>query len=278
MAADTSKTGAPWSDDELDAIVADYFAMLAAEQRGERYVKAEHNATLRRQIKRSRGSVEYKYQNISAVLLSLGLPWIPGYKPMSRYQQAIIGAIDRYLSTHPDVLHPVPAAVPVLTDVPDIFVAPPAQIPEPDDIRSDLRRLMRKFDPVERDYRNRTLGKAGEQFVLMVERQRLTTAGRLDLAEQIRWVADVDGDGAGYDIRSFELTGRELLIEVKTTTGGISTPFFLTRTEREVSEEQPDIWRLYRVHEFNRTPRIFTIAPPLDAVLQLRAELWRASF
>ena len=52
-----------------------------------------------------------------------------------------------------------------------------------------LRHLVRKFDPVERDYRNRTLGKAGERFVLDLDRRRLTQAGRVDLAERVRWVA-----------------------------------------------------------------------------------------
>jgi len=33
MAADKAKTGAIWSDDDLDAIVANYFAMLAIEER-----------------------------------------------------------------------------------------------------------------------------------------------------------------------------------------------------------------------------------------------------
>lgn len=277
MTPDDPKSRIPWSDDELDAIVADYFAMLEAEQRGERYVKAEHNAALRRRIGRSRGSVEYKYQNISAVLLELGLPWIPGYKPMDQYQRALIPAVERHLLIHPDVLWPTPA-IPAVTSALDVFVAPPPPGVEPPALPPELRRLVRKFDPVERDHRNRALGKAGEQFVLGVERRRLTTAGRPDLAEEVRWVAHEDGDGAGYDIRSFEPTGRETLIEVKTTTGSITTPFFLTRTERDVSEEQPERWRLYRVYGFTREPRIFTLAPPLDAVLRLRAETWRASF
>ena len=37
-------------------------------------------------------------------------------------------------------------------------------------------------------------------------------------------------------------------------------------------------WRIYRVHLFATSPRIFTVAPPLDGVLQVRPELWRASF
>ena len=35
----------------------------------------------------------------------------------------------------------------------------------------------------------------------------------------VRWSADEDGDGAGYDISSFNLEGSPRLIEVKTTNG-----------------------------------------------------------
>lgn len=69
MAADEAWLGKPWADDELDAIVADYFAMLAAEQRGEPYVKSHHSAALMRRIGRTDRSVEFKHQNISAGVL-----------------------------------------------------------------------------------------------------------------------------------------------------------------------------------------------------------------
>ena len=42
--ADPDKIGMPWTDDELDAIIADYFTMLDAELAGRAYVKAHHNA------------------------------------------------------------------------------------------------------------------------------------------------------------------------------------------------------------------------------------------
>ncbi len=94
-------------------------------------------------------------------------------------------------------------------------------------IPSTLQRLIRKFDPVERDHRNRSLGKAGEAFVLHLEQQRLEESERSDLAGKVRWVAEQDGDGAGYDIFSFDPSGSELLIEVKTTNGAARTPFYL---------------------------------------------------
>lgn len=276
--ADQEKTHTPWSDDELDAAVADYFAMLDAELCRRPYVKAQHRAALLRKIGRTQGSVEFKHQNISAVLEELGLPWIPGYKPMRNYQAAILDAIDRYLSARGGIEYPQPSP-PVLglSEDAGIFVAPP---PSGSSIERpwQLARLVRKFDPVERDFRNRSLGKAGEEFVLEVERKRLAKLERPDLARKVRWVAMEDGDGAGYDILSFEPNGRERLIEVKTTNGAARTPFFLTRNENETANACADSWRLYRVHLFSQTPRIFTVRPPLNAVLHLRPEAWRASF
>jgi hypothetical protein len=91
-------------------------------------------------------------------------------------------------------------------------------------------------------------------------------------------VAAEDGDGAGYDILSFDPSGKQRLIEVKTTNGAARTPFFLTRTESELAKARADSWRLYRVHLFAQTPRIFSLAPPLEAAVYLRTEAWRASF
>src|SRR6266852_5056918 len=108
--ADEAKIVAHWQSDELDAIVADYFDMLAADLSGRPYVKSRHSAALMAKIGRTHRSVEFKHQNISAVLAELGLPWIPGYKPKRNYQNAIFDAIDRYLTKHPAILELVPAA------------------------------------------------------------------------------------------------------------------------------------------------------------------------
>jgi hypothetical protein len=142
----------------------------------------------------------------------------------------------------------------------------------------ELQRLVRKFDPVERDHRNRTLGKAGEAFVLEIERKQLTDIDRSDLARKVRWVAAEDGDGAGYDVLSFDRGGCERLIEVKTTNASARTPFFITRNERSLAMERPKDSRIYRVHLFASGPRIFTIAPPLEKALTLLPDTWRATF
>ena len=110
-----------------------------------------------------------------------------------------------------------------------------------------------------RDFKKRRLGEAGEALVLDLEREHLHRAGRTDLADEVRWVAQVDGDGAGYDIRSFRPDGSERLIEVKTTNLSIRTPFYITRWEIEVSARHPANYSLYRLHGFNRDPRIYVL-------------------
>src|SRR5579872_2874064 len=123
--ADQEKIGKPWRADELDAIVADYFAMLAEDLSGRSYVKSKHSAALMARIGRTHRSVEFKHQNISAVLDELGMPWIPGYKPKRNYQNAIFDAIDRYLSKHPAILELVPTLPSRPPSPTEVFVATP---------------------------------------------------------------------------------------------------------------------------------------------------------
>lgn len=269
-------SGTPWRDDELDAIVHDYFDMLGMDLRQLRYVKAHHRAALMRQLGRTKGSIELKHQNISAVLDEIGLPWIRGYVPMSNYQGSIVQAIERYLTAHPTALEIASQAPEPATG--EVFVPPPTLQPPTAEPLPELDRLLRKFDPIERDHRNRQLGQEGERFVLHLEQQSLIAAGRADLAASVRWVAHLDGDNAGYDIRSYHPSGAFRLIEVKTTAGSARTPFFLTRNEKATADAHPADWRLYRLHDFARSPRIFTLAPPLEPALHLRPETFRASF
>lgn len=287
---DQSRVGTNWSADELDAIVADHFAMLAQEVVGAFYVKAHHARDLMARTGRTHRSVEFKHMNISAVLTELGLPTIRGYKPKPNYQAAIFPAIDRYLSSNPHDFHsgafqprwvrevsPSAAAL-RFAEPPAIFVddsPPPPGAPRPPRPEG-LERLVRKFDPVARDFRNRSLGKAGEALIIDFERRRLEALDRKDLASKIRWVAQEDGDGAGYDIHSYDRQGNDRLIEVKTTQGARSTPFFVTRNELSLAHERPHHFRLYRLYEVAQAPRLFKLKPPLEETVTLEAETWRA--
>lgn len=187
--ADEEKIGTRWQSNELDAIVVDYFTMLEAELAGQAYSKAGHSRALMAKIGRTHRSVEFKHQNISAVLDELGLPRIRGYMPKRNYQGAIVDAIERYLSKSPDVLDRVPKPEAPRTRASEVFVQAPQRRPAHHQGPEGLQRLVRRFDPAERDYRNRRLGEAGEEFVVELERKRLAEAQREDLARWVRWVA-----------------------------------------------------------------------------------------
>lgn len=138
--------------------------------------------------------------------------------------------------------------------------------------------IAKKFDVAGRDERNRALGRAGEELVVAHERDCLRSSGRPDLAEKVRWVSDLDGDGAGFDIQSYTAEGRTRLIEVKTTNGWERTPFYISRNELAVAEERRSEWCLFRLWNFSREPKAFELFPPLDAHVSLTAMTFQASF
>jgi hypothetical protein len=69
--------------------------MLADDIAGRANGKAEHNRLLQGLIDPPRGSIEYKHQNVSAVLMGLGEDWMPGYKPAFNFQVSLVDAVDR---------------------------------------------------------------------------------------------------------------------------------------------------------------------------------------
>lgn len=278
--AGSDSRGSDWSDQEIDLIVADYFAMLQMELAGQPFVKSHRNIALQQLISRSHASIEFKHGNISAVLERLGLPTIKGYKPRENFQGALIEGVGRYLgsSSRPEALVTFNDAV--ADDV--VAALPMVDAPEPS-LRDKpaprpLERLVRKFDPAVRDARNRSLGLRGEERVFHAERARLSTAGREDLARKVRWVSQEDGDGAGYDIRSFAYDGQERLLEVKTTLGHARTPFYLSSNELAFSQERPEAFRLLRVYDFARSAKAFELEPPLADHVALLPTAYRASF
>jgi hypothetical protein len=271
-----------WTDAELDLIVADYFAMLALEQTGQPYVKTHHRVRLLEQINlispapRTGGAIERKHQNISAALQEIGEPIIRGYLPLANFQAAILDVISRRLATQPSLW--VPAALDQVAEPAMPFFEPAPPLQPPRERPAILERFVAKFDAGVRDFRNRQLGKAGEEMVFHFERQRLLDEDRPDLARKVRWVAEEDGDGAGYDILSFDREGGERLVEVKTTRGNQTTPFFLTRNEHALSEERTDAFKLMRLYAFAREPRMFELTPPLGEAVRLSTHTYQARF
>jgi hypothetical protein len=277
----------PWSPEEVAATVADYFAMLDLELRGESFNKAEHNRRLRELLHdRSPQAIEFKHANISAVLIELGLPYIDGYKPRGNYQELlrteVVARLDRERLLVERIQTLVEASVttpPERSSLHDVFVPPPRREIAPG-ITYERRQpppRPQRVNYLEREARNASLGRAGEEFVMRVEHARLWEAGHRRLAERIEHVASTRGDGLGYDIVSFEPDGRERLIEVKTTNFGAMTPFFASANEVAVSDEVASRYHLYRLHKFRDAPRIFMLQGALREHCVLDATHFRVS-
>ncbi|WP_415683615.1 DUF3883 domain-containing protein [Breoghania sp.] len=274
---------APWTDEENDLIVADYFAMLKADVMGHPYSKAAHRRALLPLLAgRSDSSIEFKHQNISAVLKGLGEDWIPGYKPAFNFQMALVDAVARWLAMNPVWLTRLPHTrlKTGLQESAPLWIGPAptrSNQPPPQELEQMLH-VAHTYDAAGRDARNRTLGRAGEECMLAHEWTSLRMAGRDDLARKVRWVSEEDGDGAGYDISSFAPDGQTRLIEVKTTNGWERTPFHITRNELAVANARRSEWCLVRLWNFSREPKAFELLPPLDAHVTLTATTFEVGF
>ncbi len=281
-------TGTDWTRDEVEATVADYFAMLEAELSGEPYSKAEHNRRLQAAIGRSKGSIEFKHQNISAVLVNFRQPFIAGYLPRQNYQLLLEQVVLEWLAADPRFFARM-ADGPVLAPVerphvpgglrPSSLIQPPpppvAAVDGDADVDSPAR--FYRMDFVRRDAENRRLGRMGEEWVLEFEQRRLhDEAERPDLARKVEWIANTRGDGAGYDIASFNLDASPRLIEVKTTGLGKHFPFMVTANEVRVSERNAGEYALYRVFEFARDPRLYVLDGALSKTCRLEPTQFRA--
>lgn len=267
-----------WTDWQNDLIVADYFDMFGRLKVGEKINRLDRNRELQKLTMRTKGSIERKRMNISGVLDGLDMPWMTGFVPNDHFQTPLADAVQRYLDRHPEWLDDTDVANPVSADMPLLEGPPPALGPPPEPPKEAMERIARKYNHAERDYQNRRLGYLGEKIIYHREQRRLAEAGCPKLAEQVEWTSQERGDGVGYDILSFRTDGTPRKIEVKTTNGVRTTPFFLTRTERAVCNEEPGVWRLYRLHDLGTTPGLFRIKPPLEGFVRLDVETWRATF
>lgn len=270
-------TSGDWTRQEVEAIVADYVAMLALELRGQPYSKTDHRRALSPLLDgRSDGSIERKHQNISAILIALGYPYIFGYKPLANYQALLWDVVADRVGGDVALAQTVAAAV-----------EQPAHVPAVADWLARLEDAPRRegftyvaaerhheaptarVNYLEREARNASLGRAGEEFVVQFERARLIHLDRGSLADRVEHVSVIRGDGLGFDVRSFEADGRDRLIEVKTTAYGKVTPFFVSKNEVTISTRRADCYHLYRVFRFRTDARLYTLSGPLDRVCSL---------
>lgn len=272
---------------EVEAIVADYLSMLDAELRGVAFNKTAHRRALSASLnERSDGSIERKHQNISAILIELGYPYVSGYKPLGNYQSLLFDVVKERVLGDRELTEAVarnvvePAVVPTVDDIlgrleerPEPAAPRYGRVAESDG--SQLR-VIGTVNYLEREARNSSLGRAGEEFVIEFERARLKAHGESTLADRVDHVSRTKGDGLGFDVHSFDVDGRDRFIEVKTTGYGKATPFFVSRNELRVSRAQAEIYHLYRVFQFRSDPRMYSIKGALDKGFRLEAVEYEA--
>ncbi|MCK8606981.1 DUF3883 domain-containing protein [Apilactobacillus ozensis] len=130
-----------------------------------------------------------------------------------------------------------------------------------DDIKpvpqSDIKdkKVENSFKPIKINWNkkisnNNNIGRRGELFVLDEELNKQTSpSDKIRIEHTSQYI----GDGTGYDIMSVDSNGNTLYIEVKTTTMGEDTPFYMSHNEKEFFEQNINSKNLllYRVYDFD---------------------------
>lgn len=275
----------PWSNIEVELILADYFSMLADELAGRPVNKTLHrNRLLEILGGRSEGSIEFKHQNISAVLIKLGLPYIRGYKPKWNFQRILADKVTEYVTNQKLVLEDqfhrfaesgVSRSLKVDFNV--FLDTPPREQMVVSEPAIEYAKRPIKINYLQREQANQALGVKGEKLVLQYEKWRLIKHGKEALANRIEWISQHD-DSAGFDILSKETNGTDRFIEVKTTKLSKQSPIFFTKNEYDFSLRHEEKFYLYRVFNFSEQPRMFNFRGNFDQFCYKEAIQYRGYF
>lgn len=126
--------------------------------------------------------------------------------------------------------------------------------------RKEKRRRFkaRKVDFKTLNNEHTALGDAGENFALEWERNRLRELNvSYNILDEVVHFSRKYGDGAGYDILSRKGEEYDLLyIEVKTTTGGLDTPFYMSENEKSFIEIYKENTQIYRVYNYDQETNV----------------------
>jgi Domain of unknown function (DUF3883) len=274
-----------WTKAEVASIVQDYFNMLQLELGNEQYNKTEHRRIILPLLNsRSNGSVEFKHQNISAVLANMGLPFIKGYKPRSNYQQILEDKVNDFLKQHSNNLEEkfekFANATATFQSYEQInFEA----ILDDEPVISQLKESEPTYQPIkinylEREQNNRRLGEDGERLVMAYEKWRLIKAGKESLADKIEWISKDKGDGTGFDILSKNNNGTDRFVEVKTTKLIKETPIYLTKREVGFASENAKNFYLYRVFNFGSNAQLFIKNGQYNSFCKLLPQTFKGYF
>lgn len=274
-----------WSEKEVELTILNYFEMLSCELLSRAYSKTAFRKKLIPLLNnRSKGAIEFKNQNISAVLVNLGLPYIKGYLPRYNYQKILRDKVIEYLAQNQSIEKEfnqfVTKDISFYThkiDFNKVLVKAPENniITEPE---SYYHKSPIKINYLEKEQNNHKLGLFGEELVMNYEKWHLTELGKTNLADNVRWVSRDEGDGLGFDILSRNLNGTDKYIEVKTTRLGKETPFYFSENELTFSNKNSKNFHLYRLFNFDSNVKFFTKTGSLDTICKYRPVQYKGYF
>lgn len=272
-----------WTKEEVILIVQDYFAMFRKELDNTPYNKAAHRRKLIPLLHNRDKAIEFKHMNISAVLASMGLPYIKGYKPYFNKQQLLEDEVLLYLNNHKRFFEKgfqrfteeVPKALSKKIDFEKIIDKAPKKTKITD--REPL------FVPIKtnflaREQNNRKTGERGEELVYEYELWRLRKAGKDSLADKVEWVAKEKGDGLGFDILSKNTNGTDRFIEVKTTKLTNETPIYFSSNEWHFAKLKGKDFYLYRVFNIADRPRFFIKQGAYESFCTVKPQSFKGFF
>jgi len=277
--------GIDWTNEEIELILADYFSMLELELTANVFNKTEHRKNLLPCLNsRSEGSIEFKHQNISAVLANLGQPFISGYKPRYNYQTALedyvlnhlignkkLDNLFQYFSDKEIDPRPIDTKFDnASVDPPKLGIAKePSAVYIPRGVKTNY---------LLREQSNSKLGMSGENFALKFEKWSMANSGLGKFIDKVEWVSRTVGDGLGFDILSRNRNGTDKYIEVNTTKLSKEAPFYFSRNEMDFSLENSKNFHLYRVFDFEKTPKIFALKGSLNKMCHYQTETYKGYF
>ncbi len=143
--------------------------------------------------------------------------------------------------------------------------------------KSKNKNCKRKKNYEKSEKENKIIGNRGEQVVLLAEKDKLIKYGIDNI--DIRHIALYD-DSAGFDILSYDESGEQMYIEVKSTKAKVGDlDFFLTSNELETAKLHDNYW-IYIVFEVNtKNPKIWRLKNPFKQknMIRLVPTQYRAS-
>ena len=151
-------------------------------------------------------------------------------------------------------------------------------------IKNATSKKKSKHDYIKESIKQTQIGERGERLVFEFEKKKLHSAqkkGKIESADKyLKWVS-LEDDSVGYDILSYDVENDiPIYIEVKATTGGKTTPFYISNSELSFSKDNVENYRLYRVFNLkNDVAEFYELSGDIstNTIIELEGETYKVS-